>query len=132
MKTRGEVRGQFRSEGTLERLSVDATLSGQIGTIDAEGFATLRPPRWGAENLLLRFSSLDLAALTTGLENAHSAVPGLQIGIEEFEVVLSTEQVAIVRFLERHSIGASRRTTAVLVPGGDRVRWLGVQETRVP
>ena len=75
---------------------------------------------------------LDLAALTTGLEKAHSAVPGLQIGIEEFEVVLSTEQVAIVRFLERHSIGASRRSTAVLVPGGDRVRWLGVQETRVP
>jgi translocation and assembly module TamB len=64
MKTRGEVRGHFRSEGTLERLSVDASLSGQIGTIDARGFATLRPPRWGAEDLLLRFSSLDLAALT--------------------------------------------------------------------
>ena len=64
MKTRGEVRGQFRSQGTLERLSVDASLSGQIGTIEAHGIATLRPPRWGAEDLLLRFSSLDLAALT--------------------------------------------------------------------
>jgi translocation and assembly module TamB len=64
MKTRGEVRGHFRSQGTLERLSVDASLTGQIGTIDARGFATLRPPRWGAEDLQLRFSSLDLAALT--------------------------------------------------------------------
>jgi hypothetical protein len=64
MKTRGEVRGTFRSEGTLERLSVDATLAGDIGTIEAHGIATLRPPRWGAENLLLQFSSLDLAALT--------------------------------------------------------------------
>ncbi|HEX2251222.1 MAG TPA: hypothetical protein VHH32_12815, partial [Gemmatimonadales bacterium] len=64
MKTRGEVRGRFRSQGTLERLSVDLSLSGQIGTIDAEGYATLRPPRWGAEDLRLRFSDLDLAALT--------------------------------------------------------------------
>src|SRR3954469_3541662 len=64
MKTRGEVRGHFRGEGTLERLSVDATLAGQIGTIEAHGITTLRPPRWGAENLLLRFSGLDLAALT--------------------------------------------------------------------
>jgi translocation and assembly module TamB len=64
MKTRGEVRGHFRSQGTLESLSVDASLAGQIGTIDAHGFVTLRPPRWGAENLLLHFTTLDLAALT--------------------------------------------------------------------
>jgi translocation and assembly module TamB len=64
MKTRGEVRGRFRSSGTLERLLVDASLSGQIGTVDAQGYATLRPPRWGAEDLRLRFSNLDLAALT--------------------------------------------------------------------
>ncbi|HEY3011222.1 MAG TPA: translocation/assembly module TamB domain-containing protein [Gemmatimonadales bacterium] len=64
LKARGEVRGHFRSQGTLERLAVDASLSGQIGTVEAHGFATLQPPRWGAEDLLLRFSSLDLAALT--------------------------------------------------------------------
>jgi translocation and assembly module TamB len=64
MKTRGEVRGHFRSQGTLERLSIDASLSGQIGTIEARGVATLRPPRWGAEDLRLEFSALDLAALT--------------------------------------------------------------------
>jgi translocation and assembly module TamB len=64
MKTKGEVRGHFRGEGTLERLLIDASLAGQIGTIEAHGYTTLRPPRWGAENLLLTFRNLDLAALT--------------------------------------------------------------------
>jgi translocation and assembly module TamB len=64
LRTRGEVRGHFKSQGTLARLAVDASLTGQIGTIDAHGFTTLRPPTWGAEDLLLRFSQLDLAALT--------------------------------------------------------------------
>jgi translocation and assembly module TamB len=64
LRTRGEVRGHFKSQGTLARLAVDASLSGQIGIIDAHGFTTLQPPTWGAEDLLLRFSQLDLAALT--------------------------------------------------------------------
>jgi translocation and assembly module TamB len=64
LKARGELRGPFQSRGTLARLGVDASLSGQIGSLEAHGFATLQPPRWGAENLLLRFSRLDLAALT--------------------------------------------------------------------
>jgi translocation and assembly module TamB len=64
MKTRGEVRGHFRSQGNLERLLVDAALSGQIGTIEANGYATVRPPTWGGENLHLTFSNLDLASLT--------------------------------------------------------------------
>jgi translocation and assembly module TamB len=64
LRARGEVRGHFKSQGTLARLAVDASLTGQIGTIDAHGFTTLQPPTWGAEDLLLRFSRLDLAALT--------------------------------------------------------------------
>ena len=64
LRARGEVRGHFKSQGTLARLAVDASLTGQIGTIDAHGFTTLQPPTWGAEDLLLRFSQLDLAALT--------------------------------------------------------------------
>jgi translocation and assembly module TamB len=64
MKTRGEVRGHFRSQGNLERLLIDASLSGQIGTIDAQGYATVQPPTWGAEDLQLRFTNVDLAALT--------------------------------------------------------------------
>jgi translocation and assembly module TamB len=64
LPTQGEVRGRLQSEGTLSRLRVDAQLTGEIGTVDAAGFVTLLPPRWGAEELLLRFSRLDLAALT--------------------------------------------------------------------
>jgi translocation and assembly module TamB len=64
MRTRGEVRGHFRSQGNLERLLVDASLAGQIGTIEARGYATVRPPTWGADDLQLRFSNLDLASLT--------------------------------------------------------------------
>lgn len=61
---RGELRGQFQSRGTLAHLAVDASLTGEVGTIEAHGISTLQPPRWGAEDLLLRFSRLDLQALT--------------------------------------------------------------------
>jgi translocation and assembly module TamB len=74
LKTRGEVRGHFRSQGNLERLAVDASLSGQIGTVDARGVATVQPPNWGAEDLQLRFSNLDLAALTGS--NVPSSING--------------------------------------------------------
>jgi translocation and assembly module TamB len=64
LKSQGELRGRFQSEGTLSRLQVNTTLNGEIGTVDANGLVTLLPPRWGAEQLLLRFSRLDLQALT--------------------------------------------------------------------
>ncbi|MFL5402890.1 MAG: translocation/assembly module TamB domain-containing protein [Gemmatimonadales bacterium] len=64
LKAQGEMRGHFQSRGTLADLAVDASLAGQIGTVDAHGSITVQPPRWGAENLLLRFSSLNLQALT--------------------------------------------------------------------
>jgi translocation and assembly module TamB len=64
LKAQGELRGRFQSRGTLADLVVDASLAGQAGTFDAKGTVTVLPPRWGAEDLLLRFSSLDLQALT--------------------------------------------------------------------
>jgi TamB, inner membrane protein subunit of TAM complex len=64
LKARGELRGRFQSRGNLADLTVDAALAGQIGTLDARGIVTVLPPRWGAEDLLLRFSSLNLEALT--------------------------------------------------------------------
>ena len=67
LETRGEVRGRFQSAGTLSRLEVNTELTGEIGSLQADGFATLMPPRWGAEELLLRFSRLDLGALTGGI-----------------------------------------------------------------
>ena len=64
LKTKGDLRGRFVSEGTLSHLAVDADLSGDLGAVRAQGFVTLLPPKWGAEGLLLRFSRLDLSALT--------------------------------------------------------------------
>jgi translocation and assembly module TamB len=78
LKTRGEVRGRFQSAGTLSRLEVNTELSGQIGNVRAGGFATLLPPRWGAERLLLRFSRLDLGALM-GRDFASSLAGELRV-----------------------------------------------------
>jgi translocation and assembly module TamB len=66
LRTKGDLRGRFRSEGTLGRLSVDADLTGDLGDLRAQGFVRVQPPSWGAEGLLLQFSRLDLATLTGG------------------------------------------------------------------
>ena len=66
LKTRGDLRGRFRSEGTLSRLAVDADLTGDLGAVRAEGFVTLLPPKWGADGLRLHFTRLDLATLGGG------------------------------------------------------------------
>jgi hypothetical protein len=75
---------------------------------------------------------LGLAELGDALAGARNAAPGLTIGIEDYELVIRTEQVVVCRFLERHSVGESRRVTAVLVPDRSArygVRWLSVHET---
>ena len=66
LRTKGELRGRFQSEGKLSRLAVDADLSGDLGDVRAAGFVTLLPPKWGADDLRVRFSRLDLATLTGG------------------------------------------------------------------
>ncbi|GAB2587212.1 hypothetical protein [Kribbella endophytica] len=75
---------------------------------------------------------LDLPALSAALAGARNAVPGLTISIEEYELLIRTDQVVVCRFLERHSVGESRRVTAVLTPDESArygVRWLSVHET---
>ncbi len=77
-------------------------------------------------------TQLDLAHLTKALAGARNAQPGLTISIEEYELVIHTDQVVVCRFLERHSVGGARRVTAVLVPDRSArygVRWLSVHET---
>ncbi|GAA1612363.1 hypothetical protein GCM10009789_78280 [Kribbella sancticallisti] len=72
--------------------------------------------------------------LMTALEGSRNAAPGLEIGIEEFEVLVETAEVAVCRFLEVHSVGTLRRTTAVLTADPTArygVGWLSVQETPV-
>ena len=60
----GSLTGRVRLDGTLAQLQVDALVSGEIGTIEAVGTATVLPPRWGADNLRLDFRGLDLAMLS--------------------------------------------------------------------
>ncbi|MEV8371865.1 hypothetical protein AB0P21_03960 [Kribbella sp. NPDC056861] len=79
-------------------------------------------------------SKLTLPALLEALGGSRNAVPGLKIGIEDFEVVLRTAEVSVCRFLEVHSVGSPRRSTAVLVADPTArygVRWLSLQETAV-
>src|SRR5262245_2141587 len=64
LKSRGELRGHFRGEGTVYDLAVEANLSGELGSFTADGRITVDPPHWAAEDLLLTFSRLDLTTLT--------------------------------------------------------------------
>ncbi len=60
----GSLTGRVRLDGTLAHLQVDALVSGEIGTIEAAGTATVLPPRWGADSLRLDFRGVDLAMLS--------------------------------------------------------------------
>ncbi len=78
LHTEGEVRGHLRMAGTLEHAAVDATLVGQIGSVELHGGMTLLPPKLGAQDLHIAFTRLDLAALrgsgpTTRLNGALTA-----------------------------------------------------------
>ena len=64
LKAQGELRGHFQSQGNLTDLTIDASLAGQLGILDARGSVAVQPPSWGARDLLLRFSGLNLQALT--------------------------------------------------------------------
>jgi len=61
--SRGDLSGRVRLDGTLAHLAVDASVSGEIGSVNAKGTMTVLPPRWGADSLALDFRDLDLAAL---------------------------------------------------------------------
>ena len=63
LKARGGMSGHLAMDGTLSRMTVNAQLAGDIGAVDADGVATMLPPRWGADGLHVRFERLDLAAL---------------------------------------------------------------------
>ncbi|MEO7985196.1 MAG: translocation/assembly module TamB domain-containing protein [Gemmatimonadales bacterium] len=63
LTAKGELRGTFRSQGTLSKLQVETALTGELGDIEARGTVVLLPPHWAAEDLLMRFSRLDLSEL---------------------------------------------------------------------
>ncbi len=98
LEARGGLSGRFQSAGTLSRLSVNAALRGEIGSVDARGFVTLLPPRWGAEDLRLRFAALDLAALT-GRELPSALAGQLRVtgSIDSLRAPEGELEVALIR-----------------------------------
>jgi translocation and assembly module TamB len=101
LKTKGELRGRFRGEGKLGHLAVDADLTGDLGSVQAQGFVTLRPPRWGADGLRLRFTRVDLATLgggklptaLAGELHATGIIDTLRAPEGELELALSRSRV---------------------------------------
>jgi translocation and assembly module TamB len=98
LKSRGELRGHFRGEGTLADLAVNASLAGDLGTLTANGRMTIDPPRWAAEDLLLRFSRLDLAALT-GRDLPTSLAGELRVtgSLDTIRAPVGTVELALTR-----------------------------------
>ncbi len=64
LTAQGALGGRVRLVGQFEHLAVDADVAGQLGRVRAKGYATLTPPVWGADSLLLSVAGLDLGALT--------------------------------------------------------------------
>ena len=101
LKARGDVRGRFYGEGTLSRMIVNTELEGDIGNVTASGFMTMLPPRWGAQDLSLRFTRLDLAALTgrdlrtslAGELKVTGSIDTLRAPEGELEVALTRSRV---------------------------------------
>jgi hypothetical protein len=100
LRSTGELRGQFQSRGPLP------PGGGRPGDRrdrhgERRGFVTLLPPRWGAEDLLLRFSRLDLAALTgrelptvlTGQLKATGSIDTLRAPEGDLELALTRSRV---------------------------------------
>ncbi|WP_327150943.1 hypothetical protein [Nocardia sp. NBC_01329] len=74
--------------------------------------------------------------LLAGLHRARNSRPGLAIEISDVEILCTTADTTVVRFVEQHHAGQGtdyRRTTAVLRtdPEQNRYRWLTVHETTV-
>ena len=59
----GSITGQVRMLGTMERMDLDADVSGEIGTLRVQGPAIVLPPHWGGDSLRIDFRHLDLRAL---------------------------------------------------------------------
>lgn len=96
LESQGSVSGRLAMRGRLDRMEVDADLSGDVGAIRAQGVLTMLPPRWGADGLRVAFRDLDLHVLrgsgpTTrlnGLALATGVVDTLQAPEGTLEVSL--------------------------------------------
>jgi hypothetical protein len=102
-----------------------AWLGGQGGPEVLEQFRTAHHPDFSL--ITIDGVKLTLDELLGALATAHNAVPGLKITIDQFELLTQSGDTAVCRFLEQHSIGTARWTTAVLTGP----HWLAVHETPV-
>lgn len=66
IRATGQVAGHVQMEGPVTRLALDVGLSGQLGSIELEGTASLLPERLGGSPVRARFANLDLARLGVG------------------------------------------------------------------
>jgi TamB, inner membrane protein subunit of TAM complex len=101
LKAQGELRGPFRSHGRLSRLAVDTDLRGDLGDVTAQGFLTVQPPHWGAEDLRLGFTRLNLAKLSpsqpstalAGRLHATGTIDTLRAPEGDLELALSRSRI---------------------------------------
>ncbi|MBA2627063.1 MAG: hypothetical protein H0U85_03555, partial [Gemmatimonadales bacterium] len=101
LKTRGDVRGHLRLSGTLEHAAIDATMAGELGNVTLQGGVTLMPPRFGADNLLVRFTRLNLAALRgsgpatslNGVLTATGTIDSLRAPEGTLDIALASSRV---------------------------------------
>ncbi|HET7599601.1 MAG TPA: translocation/assembly module TamB domain-containing protein [Gemmatimonadales bacterium] len=150
MTARGSLTGRVRLDGTLARLSVNGSVSGEIGTIDAEGVATVLPPKWGAEDLRITFRNLDLAAVRdTGpptLLNGSVVLTGVADSARapegEFDLALASSRIREFRLDSLRLRGAvhdsvvtvdtlAGRAAAVTAQGRGTVGWTRPHEGRM-
>ncbi|HEY4319751.1 MAG TPA: translocation/assembly module TamB domain-containing protein [Gemmatimonadales bacterium] len=66
LPSRGGLTGHVQAEGTLAALTLNAHLTGEIGTVDATGVVSLDSPHFGADSLVLLLRRVDVEAITNG------------------------------------------------------------------
>lgn len=77
---------------------------------------------------------LDRDRLIAGLRDAGGSRPGLRIAIEDAAVRELAASMWLITFVERHSLGADRRTSAILredASGPLGLLWVHVHETAI-
>jgi autotransporter translocation and assembly factor TamB len=71
LRLRGTVAGNIRLAGSLAALDTHAALQSAGGAVQLDGALTLLPPRWGARDVSVRATELDLASWVSGAPDSR-------------------------------------------------------------